>query len=174
MQAEIKLKKYFKIKTMLMKRYFLYNDRVEIILEDDRVFTVFLNQCSGRIYYRFKIGTLSDVKHPAIYLGVDIYGNNYYMHNHYQTEKPAIVIETEFTKGRPIYFYEETMNNNSTQIIQSGLDQVLSGEPYSWLNYNCQSFIHLAGNNQNKSEDVTKWFGRALVGLFIVVIAKSI
>ena len=157
-----------------MKRYFLYNDRVEIILEDDSMFTIFLNQYSGRIYYRFKIGTLSDVKHPAIYFGTDAQGNNYYIHNHYQTGKPAIVIEAEFTKGQPIYFYEEAMNNKRIQILKSGLDQVLSGEPYSWLNYNCQSFVHRAGNNQNKSEDVTKWIGRALIGLFVVAIVKSI
>ena len=91
---------------MFLKNYFLYEDRIDLVMTDDTQHPIYFNELSGKVYYRYKIGTLSDVKHPGIYLGTDINGNNYYMHNHYQTGKPAIVNETELTQKQPIYLYE--------------------------------------------------------------------
>lgn len=147
----------------MLKSYTFYDHFVVLVMTNGTVQTLNLHRLSGIVYYRFKIGTLSDVKHPGIYLGFNQYGHNYYMHNHYATGKPAIVTEQEFTQGEPLYLYEGTASNTQRNIVKIGLDQVLAGKPYSWLDYNCQTFVNQARINQNKSEDVEKWFkGTAL------------
>jgi hypothetical protein len=154
---------------MHLKNYSLYDHCVVLVMTDRTVHTLNLHPLSGTVYYRFKIGTLSDVKHPGIYLGFDQAGNNYYMHNHYATGKPAIVAEQEFTQGQPLYLYEGTASNTPKDIVKIGLDQVLAGKPYAWLNYNCQSFVNRARINQNLSEDVEKWTKGVLLTLLVVL-----
>src|SRR5947209_3800342 len=118
---------------MHLENYSLYDHCVALVTTDGLVHTINLHPLSGTMYYRFKIGTLTDVKHPGIYLGFDRAGNNYYMHNHYATGKPAIVREKEFTQGQPLYLYEDTASNTLKDVIKIGLDQVLAGKPYAWL-----------------------------------------
>jgi hypothetical protein len=158
---------------MFLQNYFLYADRVELLMTEGSIHSIYFNANSGQVYYRYKIGTISDVKHPGIYLGRDIWGNNHYMHNHYQTGKPAIVIESEFTQAQPLYLYEESPINTPMQIIENGLQQVLNGEPYKWLNYNCQSFVNRASQNKNKSEAVEKWAGGIFVTLLVIFGVKA-
>jgi hypothetical protein len=55
---------------MEMKNYIIYDNGVEIGLADGQRFQLKLTQESGTIYYRLKINTISNVKHPGIFLGV--------------------------------------------------------------------------------------------------------
>ena len=54
-----------------MRTYTLYNNRVEIINNNSGIFTIYLNENSGKVYFRYKIGTISQIKHPGMFLGVD-------------------------------------------------------------------------------------------------------
>jgi hypothetical protein len=149
--------------SMTMKNYKLFTDRVIMFLTNGQSFTVYFTKDSGKIFYRFKIDTISNVKHTGILLGIDSNGNRLYMHNHFQTGRPAIDSERNFSKGMPLYRYEQQPSNPPLKIIEYGLQQVLEGKEYNWLNYNCQVYTNLAANNQAKSESVNNWVGGLLL-----------
>jgi hypothetical protein len=92
-----------------MRNFYLYNNRVEIVKNDGSIFTIYFNENSGKVYFRYKIGTISKVKHPGIFLGVDAWGNGYFLHNHYHYGRAHITTETEFKKGMPLYISKEKM-----------------------------------------------------------------
>lgn len=147
-----------------MKNFYLYNDHVLIVNNNGSIFTIYFNEDSGKVYYRFKIGTLSKVKHPGIYLGKDAYGVGYFMHNHYHYGKAHITIQNEFTKGMPLYIYNEKCSNSPLKVIEIGLNEILRGESYKPITYNCQTFTNTACNNQRNSADAEKWVGRVVLG----------
>ena len=145
-----------------MKNFYLYNDHVEIIKNDGSIFIICFNEHSGKVYYRFKIGTLSKVKHPGIYLGEDTYGVDYFLHNHYHFGKAHITTAKDFIKGMPLYIYNEKCSNTPLKVIKIGLNEILRGESYKPITYNCQTFTNTACHNQRKSADVEKWVGGIL------------
>lgn len=147
-----------------MKNYKLYNDHVEIVKNDGNIFTIYFNEHSGKVYYRFKIGTLSKVKHPGIYLGEDAFGVGYFLHNHYHFGKAHITTTNEFIKGMPLYIYNEKCSNTPLQVIEIGLNEILRGESYKPITYNCQTFTNTACHNKRKSADAEKWVGGILLG----------
>lgn len=150
-----------------MKNFYLYNDKVEIVKNDGSIFTIYFNQNSGKVYYRYKVGTLSNIKHPGIFLGVDLNGNGYFLHNHYHYGKAHITTEKEFAQGMPLYIYDEKCSNTPMQVIKIGLNEMLRGESYKPVSYNCQTYTNTACHNQRKSEDAEKWVGRVSVGLLV-------
>jgi len=152
-----------------MKNYYLHNTKVDIVKSDGTILTIYFNENSGKVYYRFKTGTLSKVKHPGIYLGVDAYGNIYFLHNHYHYGRAHIVSEKEFRKGKPIYLYGEKCSNTPLKVIELGLKEVLRGETYKPISYNCQTFTNTACHNQRKSDDVQKWLGRVAIASFVLL-----
>ena len=152
-----------------MKNFYLYTNRVEIVKNDETVFTIYFNENSGKVYYRFKIGTLSKVKHPGIYLGKDVYGVGYFLHNHYLFGKAHITTQKEFAQGMPLYIYNEKCSNTPLKVIELGLNEILRGESYKPVTYNCQTFTNTACHNQRKSEDAEKWGERIFWGsLFLL------
>ena len=152
-----------------MKKFYLTNSFVRIHLEDGRIQVIYFNQDSGKVYYRLKIDTISEVKHTGIYLGVDDYGNHYFIHNHYHVGRPCVVSLQDFSKGHTIHEYVHTPTNAPLTIIQKGLEEVVRGELYHSINYNCQTLINIACINKRKSEDVDKWISRVFVGGLIVL-----
>jgi hypothetical protein len=147
-----------------MKNFYLYNDHVEIVKNDGNIFTIYFNENSGKVYYRFKVGTISQVKHPGIFLGVDAYGVGYFLHNHYHFGRAHVITETEFVKGMPLYIYNEKCSNTPLKVIELGLKEILRGESYKPITYNCQTYTNTACHSQRKSEDADKWVGRAVLG----------
>lgn len=131
--------------------------------------TIHFNQNSGKVYYRYKINTISKVKHPGIFLGVDQFGNGLFLHNHYHVGTASIVTEHQFGQGYPLYLYGEKCSNSPLKVIELGLTQVLKEERYHFANYNCQTFTNTACHNQRKSEDVEKWTGRIFVGSLLLL-----
>jgi hypothetical protein len=148
---------------MTMKNYKLFTGGVIILLNNGQSFTVYFTKDSGKIFYRFKIDTISKVKHTGIFLGIDSDGNRLYMHNQFQTGRPAIESEINFSKGMPLYLYEQQPSNSPLKIIECGLLQVLKAKDYNWFNYNCQVYTNIAANNQAKSESVNNWIGGLLL-----------
>lgn len=147
-----------------MRNFYLYNNRVEIVKNDGSIFTIYFNENSGKVYFRYKIGTISKIKHPGIFLGVDTWGNGYFLHNHYHYGKAVIVTEREFTQNKPIYIYNEKCSNSPLKVIEIGLNEMLRGESYKPITYNCQTYTNTACHNQRKSEDAEKWIGRVFLG----------
>jgi hypothetical protein len=147
-----------------MRSFHITNNTLFIYMTNGATLVIFLNENSGKVYYRFKIDTVSQVKHTGIYLGTDMNGVHYMMHNHYENSRPCIVTLDGFRKGKD--FYEYTINplNSSLEVIEIGLKEVLRGERYDSVNYNCQTFVNIACINKRKSDDVDKWIGRVVVG----------
>ncbi len=154
-----------------MKYFYLYNDKVEIVKNDGSIFTIYFNENSGKVYNRYKIGTISQVKHAGIFLGVDINGVGYFLHNHYHYGKAHITTQKEFVKGMPLYIYNEKCSNTPLKVIEIGLNEILRGESYKPITYNCQTYTNTACYNQRKSADAEKWVGGILLsGLALLVL----
>ena len=152
-----------------MKKFYLYNNRVEIVTNDGSIFTIYFNENSGKVYFRYKIGTVSQIKHPGIFLGLDANGTGYFLHNHYHYGKAYITTEKEFVKGMPLYIYNEQCSNSVLKVIEIGLNEVLRGESYKPASYNCQTFTNTACHNVRESEDAEKWAGRILFGSLVLL-----
>lgn len=154
-----------------MKNFYLYNNRVEIVKNDGSIFTIYFNENSGKVYYRYKVGTISQVKHPGIFLGVDAWGTGYFLHNHYHYGKAHITTEAEFKNGMPIYIYNEKCSNTPLKVIEIGLNEILRGEHYKPITYNCQTYTNTACHNKRTSYDAEKWVGGiALASLALLLI----
>ncbi len=152
-----------------MKNFYLYDNRVEVVKNDGTILTIYFNENSGKVYFRYKIGTISQVKHPGIFLGVDKYGVGYFLHNHYQIGRADIVTQSDYTQGKPLYIYNEKCSNTSLKVLEVGLAQWKKGESYHFLTYNCQTFTNTACHNQRKSEDAEKWVGRVVFGSIVLL-----
>lgn len=152
---------------MDLKQYTFYGSFLKLSFTHKEQ-TIYLNQKSGLVFYRYKIDTVSNVKHPGIYLGVDAYGVEYYIHNHYETKKPTVVTSQEFSKGLPLYTFEVASLNRKEIVICNALNGVIEGKPYEAFTFNCQSFVNQVCNNVNKSEDVNKWVERVLIGSLLI------
>jgi hypothetical protein len=142
-----------------MRTYTLYKNRVEIINNNGGIFTIYFNENSGKVYFRYKIGTISKIKHPGIFLGVDANGIGYFLHNHYHYGKAHITTVTEFAQGMPLYIYNEKCSNTPLRVIEIGLNEMFRGESYKPVSYNCQTYTNTACHNTRKSEDTDKWMG---------------
>lgn len=150
-----------------MRTYTLYNNRVEIINNHGGIFTIYFNENSGKVYFRYKIGTISQIKHPGIFLGVDANGIGYFLHNHYHYGKAHITTERDFAQGMPLYIYNEKCSNTPLRVIEIGLNEMLRGESYKPVSYNCQTYTNTACHNTRKSEDADKWVGRIAAGFIL-------
>ena len=152
-----------------MKNYTLYKNCVHILENGGTIKRIFFNENSGKVYYRNKIGTLIGIKHPGIFLGVDLYGTEYFLHNHYQLGTACLVTGDDFKQGMPISLYELKYTNPPSTVIKIGLDEVIRKERYHVVNYNCQDYVNLATNNQRKSESVDKITSNLVLGTLLFV-----
>jgi hypothetical protein len=48
-----------------MNGYHLYNDHVDLVMTSGNILRLWLNEWSGKILFRYKINTISDVEHPG-------------------------------------------------------------------------------------------------------------
>lgn len=141
-----------------IKSFTLFNNYVDLIFNTGELLKISFNEYSGKAYYRFKVQTISGVKHPGIYLGVDSTGTEYIAHNHYHFGKPVITTLDEFRKGQQIFLYEEFATNPSLLIIEIALNGVLRGERYEAVTFNCQSYVHEAISNKRTSPTIKNIF----------------
>lgn len=141
----------------------MFNNYVDLILNTGTIQRIYFNQNSGKAYYRFKIQTISGVKHPGIYLGTDAAGIEYIAHNHYHYGKPVITTLDEFRMAQQIYYYEEYASNPPHIVIEKALNGVLRGERYTILTFNCQSFVQDVISNKRDSPSVNNFFASVLI-----------
>ena len=157
-----------------MKKFYIFNDHVNIVKNDGTIFTIYFNENSGKVYYRYKIGTLSEVKHPGIYLGQDIYGVAYFLHNHYHYGKACITTQNEFAQGLQLYIYNEVCSNPPLKVIEIALNEILRGESYKPITYNCQTYTNSACHNQRSSYDAERWVGGLVFGGLALLLISAI
>ncbi len=157
-----------------MKNFYLHNNRVEIVNNDESLFIIYFNENSGKVYFRYKIGSISKVKHPGIFLGVDAFGNGYFLHNHYHFGKAHITTQADFAQGNPLYIYNEKCSNAPLKVIEIGLNEIMRGESYKAIAYNCQTYTNTACNNQRQSTDADKWLGRIVLGSLALLVIGAV
>jgi hypothetical protein len=152
-----------------MRNFYLSANSVDVVNNNGSIFTIYFNEHSGKVYYRNKIDTVVNIKHPGIYLGKDINGTGYFLHNHYHYGKAHITTQADFTKGEKIYLYNEMCSNSPREVIRIGLNEVLRGERYKPISYNCQTFTNTACHSIRKSDDAERMLaGVAGVALLFV------
>ena len=154
---------------MKIHSYKMYSNAVEVVLTTGEVKTIFFNQNSGKVYYRYKKDTVMQVKHTGIFIGTDRYGTQYWIHNHYKLGSAHLVTGYDFTLGMPIYIYNEKCVNAWNVVISKGFQHVLRQETFKMLTYNCQTMTNDSCNNQRTSADAGKVFGG--VALFVILLA---
>ena len=133
-----------------------------------------LTEDSGRIVTRKKVGTISNVNHPGIYVGIDVHSNEeFILHNHYRIFKTAgVSLFWEYAAGEKVYWDERVCVNDKMLVLQKGLNQAIRRKKYHWLTNNCQVTVNDSCNNQRTSEDVGKWIGRIALGVFAAAVFK--
>lgn len=137
---------------------------------------IYRNQYSGNLYYRYKIDAWIDptTPHPCIYLGVDKYGVQYVIHNHYEDFGSAFIDTLGgFAKGQQFFADERACANAPLDRIVNALRQVITGEKYKVFSYNCQTTVNLACNNKRTSESVDKWLFTGVAVFFGAVLLNS-
>lgn len=152
-----------------MKNYKLYQNYVDIVENNGTFKRIFFNENSGKVYFRNKIGSLIGIKHPGIFLGVDLYGTEYFLHNHYQLGTACLVTGDDFKQGMLIGLYELKYTNPPSRVIEIALNEAIRKEKYHVVNYNCQDYVNLATNNQRKSESIQKITSNLFFGTLLFV-----
>lgn len=152
-----------------MKNFILYQNCVDILENNGIHKRIFFDINSSKTYWRYKIPNIVGTKHSGIYLGVDIYGTQYFLHNHYLIGHACLVTAKEFSQGLLLAIYDEKCTNPPLKVIEIALSQAVKKEPYHALNYNCQGYTNEACNNHRKSEDVGKWGERLFFGSLILI-----
>jgi hypothetical protein len=137
----------------------MYNHAVRAFLNNGRFVDIYFNQDSGKVYYRWKIDTVTGIKHAGVYIGQDVAGNGYFVHNHYQLGTPRLVFYNDFTLGKELHLYHERCVNPWNVTVSKALGHVVRQEPFKLLSYNCQTLVNSACNNQRKSEDAGRILG---------------
>jgi len=163
---------------MKMINYIVSAHKVDVYLDNGQTLTIFFNENSGKAFYRYKIDTISNVKHPGIFIGIDARGVGYFIHNHYQVGRACLVQKQDFDLGKPIHHYSEKCSNAPRTVIGKAFQHVMRGESYHFISYNCQTMVNDACSNQRKSQDVEKWAGglavTALAAIFLgAVLSKK-
>lgn len=157
-----------------MKVFFINHSTVGVIRNDGSQFNILLNSDSGKIFYRYKINSISKIKHPGVYLGTDISGKHYFIHNHYDVGFATIVSLTEFSKSRKLHLDERPCKNSQIEVIEVAIRYVNDRRRYSLLNDNCQTLTNDSCNNRKESESVNKLVDRlALVVLFALFVKAA-
>lgn len=151
-----------------MRGFRIYQRFVEIYLDNGSPLRLFFERDSGKVYCRDKIGSIANIKHTGIFIGSDSHGISYFMHNHVDDSHPTIVTLQEFSKGNTIHLYKVPTIDART-VIENGLNEVIKGERYNALDYNCQSFVNIVCEGMRKSEDVAKLTSQMFVWALIIV-----
>lgn len=152
-----------------MKKFYLHHDRIEIILANGQILNIRFTTETGKIVFRYKLQTISGVRHPGIVLGIDDNGQRWIIHNHYLYRRPVLETEIGFAKYQQLFYADQQPQIEYLAVIQNAMDEVQLAKSYHWLNYNCQSFVNKVCFNQLKSESIEKWIGGVALGLLVLL-----
>jgi hypothetical protein len=156
----------------LLQDYQLYgNGCLQLFFNDGDHRICRITKDSGRIVTRKKVAG-SNIDHPGIMIGEDIYTNEpYILHNHYELFGTAGVSTfSEYASGKEVFWDNRPCTNSKRVVLKKGLIHAIEGKPYKLLSNNCQVTINDSFRNERTSEDVIKWFGRAAAGALVVLV----
>lgn len=141
-----------------MTNYYIdsYNRTVTVYLADGDSIELQMNEHSGRVIKRTKLGTLFNVEHTGISIGIDAWGNEWVVHNHISNKKTVLDTRSRFAQMMPVTFHDGACLNNPVDVTRLSLDAVLEGKPYTALFNNCQHVASYACNNTKRSHDLQR------------------
>lgn len=146
----------------------VYNRHVTLYFENGQHLKVFLNQDSGKIYMRPKIGSAFGVYHKGIYLGHSDKGQQIMIHNHSTPGRAVITTWEDFVQNQSSFLDDKICSNAPIERLKIALGNVLQREPYALLNNSCQTFVNETCTNERKNDDTAKVLvGLAATGLII-------
>ncbi len=157
---------------MRIRDFQIGSDRVHITFRNSRKRYFYLDDDSGKAYYRYKLHTFDQVMHSGIYLGHDARGVPYYIHNHTDQGFASIVPEKEFLLGQELHEHPRESQFPQMEVLTRALEKAKEGEPYNLLTNNCQTFTNYSSNDLPRSEDVIKW--SFVTGVLLASIASGI
>lgn len=159
-----------------LRRYQIdeYQNQLTLFFSDGTTNYIRLDENSGRIITRKKVG-YPMIDHPGILLGTDMSLKTcFVLHNHYAIFGTAGISNfAEYAMGEKVFFDNRLCANSPLQIIENGLNQVLRGERYKPLSYNCQTTTNEACHNRRFSDDADKWVGGLALGAAAFFIYKA-
>ena len=146
------------------------NEFARLAFHNGRQLRIHFNEDSGNELWRYKVDTITKVKHPGIYLGYSYETQKHYVvHNHYKLFGTAgISTLEEFAAGQEVSWNGEASVNHPFVVVKKALNHVLRKERYNTFSFNCQTFTSDSRNNVRKSHDVEKWKGVGFFGLLFV------
>ena len=117
---------------------------------------------SGKIIYRAKIDTFTDVPHPGIILGNDIWETIWIIHNHHKNGCVEIETIQEFSQGENIFYDPRPVFYSTQDVLDRAILHYLQKTEYNWLTNNCQHFINNVVQNVHYSETIDLLADRAM------------
>ncbi|MFN0214227.1 MAG: hypothetical protein ACKVT2_08225 [Saprospiraceae bacterium] len=152
---------------------YLDNNLLQLVLNDDQQKLIILDDSSGKIVFRSKVDAVIEVRHTGIWLGTDFHtGEVYVIHNHYDFGGTHIATLSAYAAGQQVHWKKGSCTNDPRQVINKGLDHVVSGRSYNGLIYNCHTFTNTACYNNPISENVRKWLWLVL-GVLLAGVAVA-
>jgi hypothetical protein len=124
---------------------------------------VYFNENSGKICTRGKIDTITDVLHPGIIIGEDIYNREWVVHNHYSFGKPMFEILENYSKGQIINWDNRNINYSPKDIVARAISEQIKRKPYNPISYNCQTFVNIIVQGKASSEAINKITDRVMI-----------
>lgn len=113
------------------------------------------------------------IQHHALYLGCDDFGNHYICENVAGIGVKLTKVKDFFNGVSNITRIEKYVGNNYDRkiIVQNALLKL--GQPYSLINYNCESFVNEILTENRHSKQVRNVFGLLVLAVLIGAIARS-
>lgn len=127
---------------------------IAMFLSETELVNIYFTIDSGRVATRSKIDTLTKVLHPCVVLGNDRYGQTWVAHNHIDNKRPIFETMDSYSLGQQVYWHDRATVYTPTQIIDRAIDEVVSGQRYHPVNYNCQTFVNMVVGDDHRSESV--------------------
>lgn len=157
---------------MKIRDFQIGSERVQITFRNSRKRYFYLDENSGKAYYRYKTHTFDQVMHSGIYIGHDARGVPYYIHNHPEQGYASVVPEKDFLQEQELHEHPVESQFPQMEVLTRALEKAKEGEPYRLLTNNCQTFTNYSAVDSTRSEDVVKW--SLVTGVLLASIASGI
>ncbi len=157
---------------MRIKDFQIGSKYILITFRNSRKRHIYLDENSGKAYYRYKLNTKQQVMHSGIYIGHDDKGTGYFVHNHHQQGYAVLADEKEFSREQTVHLHPRESQFPPMEVLTRALEKAKEGEPYKLLTNNCQTFTNYSREDRLHSEDVLKW--SMIAGVTLTVIAGAV
>lgn len=135
-----------------------------LVSEENELVEINFSIDSGRVVTREKIDTVTQVYHPGIVLGNDIFGQTWVAHNHYSNKRPICETMDKYALGQQLYWDDRPEKFSRTELVHRAIDEVIDAKSYDPINYNCQIFVNKVVADEHVSESVDNLANIAIVG----------